>query len=273
MAAFDSAWLKWAWAMRHIQDFNAENDAWIKSVGSLTEHVSFDAATSELVLSFTGVTQPTALMSLHLADAMGAFRQSLDHAARAMVNRGSKPAENSYFVLRPKKSDFARGMKQQMPGVPAGSPDYKVVEDLHKTHIWGGKNANHTPLIIMRDLNNRDKHNAVTAVASLATKARIGATFSDCDKAGPFYPTTTGPFTDGDELARVPVTVTGPNPTMAPTGTIRATANIDGFDIQELINHVGATIRDLLAQLQPSAPAAVHQLGVAGLKPPAPGTP
>lgn len=265
MAAFDSAWVKWAWGLWHAQQMKAALDTW-QSGGTLTPVAVLDADRGEFVVSFTGITDPPTIASLHLADALGAFRQSVEHAARVMVDRAGNPDKNSHFVLRTDRTKFAKGMKDHMPGVTG--TDYQLMEDLHEGHIWTASIPEHTPLIITRDINNRDKHNAITAVASLPTTATMDGEFTDCTKAGPIRGIASGPFANGAEIARVPVSVTGPNPSFRPTGTIAATATIERFPIDDLVNLTSQVIAgDVLGELQTDPPASIYTLGVQGLRP------
>ncbi len=263
---FDSAWLKFGWAVQHGQRL-AKSYAGFTSRGPIfQEQVTFDAAASEFVLSVASVEPTPPTVSLALADALGCFRQSLDHVAAVMVKRGSDPKAKSYFAIVEHQKQFADEMSRKMSGV--GSDDWKIVEQLHE-HIWEASEPTHADLVVMRMLNNRDKHRALQVVSALPHSLELNSSYVDCTAAGPPKEAGSRELVAGRPLARIPVTVTGPNPSMKPEGTVHAKPSIDGFMVEDLINSVAQTIlRLVLNEVQPDPPDAIYLLGAGLERPP-----
>lgn len=155
-------------------------------------------------------------------------------------------------------------MLGNMPGVSGG--DRKVVEGLNG-HIWNAADPLKAAILRMQRLNNHDKHRTIRAVNTIPRSLGICGELQDCTNAGSFRVVGDKELVAGVEFVRIPVNMTGPNPTIRSSGRIQTIQSIDGIPVADLVNAVADTIQYLvLDKLQPNPPAEVYRLG-ADLKP------
>lgn len=261
---FDSAWLKFGWAIRHEQQLKEENDRFVRADLALQEKVTYDAGAGELVMAIASIEPLPATISLILADALGCFRQCLDHVAWTMVRRGSQPTKESYFVIVDHPNEFDNAMAKRMPGISPA--DHEVVKGLHE-HIWNAADPPGSEILKMRTLNNRDKHRHIQVVNVRPHRLKIYGELRDCTRAGPLRVVGDPELVSGQEFARIPVNKTGLNPNMRSTGRIETAPAVDGVPVVDLLNAVADSIHCLVLQrVQPEPPPEVYELG-ADLKP------
>ena len=133
---FESAWLKWAWAVAQAETMKSyvefwASDAHIKTAIELWK--SYDAKRHRIDV-FVGRVEPLPIQwGLLLGDIAHNFRSCLDHIAWALVERGGKPPTTLkprqrnaiYFPICGDRADFNGSLPSKLPGV--GRADIAIV--------------------------------------------------------------------------------------------------------------------------------------------------
>jgi hypothetical protein len=218
---FESAWLKWAWAVTNAkvladsiagfaQDFgNRELDYQLVTY--------YDAKRHCVVLVVAEATDPfPPLWGVLLGDAVHDFRCCLDHLAWALYKRGRTPKlpedkeRNIGFPIYSTRDRFNRRLDSTLPGVRRAD---RAIVRRYQPFTPGESRAERHALTVLQDLSNADKHRVIQPV--VAIPQRIDFTYTeatDCivRRIGPAgFGGKLGP---GAKLARFYVKKTGPNP-------------------------------------------------------------
>ena len=166
---FDSAWLKWGWAVVRAQAL--EKDIGI-SVRHFQARKPFVAKTKYepqrhcISLYLESVEQPPGRLGLHLGDVANNFRAALDQLAWALVTtRGKRPMvdrepERIYFPLAATRQAF-----NDHPVVSQflRSADRAIIRR-YQPYVRGKRNVWRHCLTLLAALNREDKHRTINPI-------------------------------------------------------------------------------------------------------------
>jgi hypothetical protein len=167
-----------------------------------------------------------------------------------MVKAGSQAGfKNVNFAIADHANSVRPTIDNKMPGI--SSVHRQIVEDVNTVCL--AQAVNH--LVKMQTLNNHSKHRTLQLAAKLPVNATVQAAFVDCIGAGHTKPVGGADLVAGTEIARFPITPTGPNPMMTTQGAVTVELTIDRMLVGALLNAVADTVRvGVLEKVQPSSP-------------------
>jgi hypothetical protein len=90
-APFDSAWLKWGWAVVHAQALHAEISSFFANVDPESLYATrteYDPKRHRIIQRIATVEPLPPTVGLRLGDTASNFRAALDHLMYAVVSRG-----------------------------------------------------------------------------------------------------------------------------------------------------------------------------------------
>ncbi|MEX2538218.1 MAG: hypothetical protein WD646_06165 [Actinomycetota bacterium] len=266
--AFDSAWLKWAWAVVAGQALAAD----VKLFASDSERdrrfkVRNDYHPRRHCIAVTVEALPEIPVrwGLRLGDIAHNFRSCLDHLAWALVHRGSRAGRLTapemrrvYFPVSKDRLAFNNEIVTMLPGVRRS--DITIVRK-HQPHTTGSRSALHSFTLLVA-MSNEDKHRAIKPIWVIPTGAtvsinaerdcvvtRIGRPFSD-------------PIQVGCELVNFYVRKTGPDPDIDVELDLMGQPSIDlRITVLEWLDKCTAATGRLLSEFAPP-PAEIDKLGV-----------
>src|SRR5665213_558109 len=137
---FDSAWIKWGWAVRHAQQLQREIVAFMEQLDpdALGISYEYDAKRHGFPVVITEIPQLPVTCSALLGDAVHNFRSALDHIAWAMVDRGRTPLHT-----------LSEGAKR---GIVFPLCDHKVARNSKDTSGWVKSHKRNLPGVCRADL-------------------------------------------------------------------------------------------------------------------------
>jgi hypothetical protein len=233
-AAFDSAWLKFGWAVTHADALSEEIALHAQSPEGATPFKTaryYDPKRHCIVLPIHSIVPFPIRWGLRLGDIVHGYRSALDHVAWAVVGRGSSPsltekkARRVQFPIAKRREEFNSSLRDRLPG--ASRADIAVIRR-YQPYKRGERNLSKHVFSILARLSNDDKHRAVQPVWAMPESATwaVGE-LSDCVLT---RTTTRGrrePLKVGTELVCVYVRRTGPNPEAEIYGEVAADVAID----------------------------------------------
>jgi hypothetical protein len=123
---FDSAWLKWGWAVKHGKALDRHITAWRDEHEGdrlFQTHAHYDAKRHCVIYLIDHIEPMPVEWGLMLGDTLNNLRSSLDHVAWAVVKRGKIPklpkgqAEKVYFPFTKSDRQFSDCLTTKLPGV------------------------------------------------------------------------------------------------------------------------------------------------------------
>jgi hypothetical protein len=217
---FDSAWLKWAWAVvnanvlgDNINAFAAQPN--LKMPVRLAHE--YDAKRHCIIVRVDEVANPfPPLWGLLLGDAVHNFRSSLDHLAWALYKRGRTPnlsrkkERDVQFPICTDRLGFNGSLKRRLPGVRR--TDIALVRG-SQPYMYGKRNLTRHVFLALRKLSNADKHRTIQPIIAVPENATytLGKP-EDCVFRRLAAPKARFKLEPGAELARLYVKKTGPEP-------------------------------------------------------------
>jgi hypothetical protein len=174
------------------------------------------AVGSDLVVTVKVREQPDSAWSLLISEIVHNLHTSLDHIAWAIACVGGVPPRGTSFPIYPSRESY-RGQWTRRSGYYAtrGMPiqAQAIIEDVQPYHR--GNHEGH-PLWVLRRLSNEDKHEAPHLVGSSLAVTEHELQVLKGTLQGATEPRFfTGPFKDGDVIARWPLPpVPGPDAKM-----------------------------------------------------------
>ena len=227
--SFDSAWLKFGWAVAHADALNNEIEAHAKSTKGQTPFKTrkyYDPQRHCIVLAIESIEPLPVRWGLLFGDVVYGFRSALDHVAWAVVARGTIPTlteqqeRNVLFPISRRREDFNSSLGRRLPG--ARRADVAVIRR-YQPYQRGKRNLSNHVLAILNGLSNDDKHRSVQPVWALPDSAvwSIGD-ISDCVLTRPSPRAPRETLKVGTELVRLYVRKTGPDPDIEMYGEISA---------------------------------------------------
>ena len=123
---FDSAWLKWGWAVRHAESLQTEIGRAAEDADRqplITTSSEYDSQRHSIILTVASIQPIPPTWGLRLGDVAHGFRNSLDHLAWALVQRGqthnlsAKQSRRVQFPIFMTRAEFNGSLKTNLPGV------------------------------------------------------------------------------------------------------------------------------------------------------------
>jgi hypothetical protein len=215
---FDSAWLKWGWAVKHGKALDADIKAWTTETEGqrlFTAATEYDPKRHCFVLRVNRVVPMPATWGLMLGDTLGNLRSCLDQTAWAVVRRGKTPnlperkANKVYFPLKRSDQAFTDCLPTNLPGVKLA--DSTLIRR-YQPYASGKRNLARHAFTPLAKLTSDDKHRTVQPVLMSPTGVRWEVLeIKDCTITRvPGRPAQ--PLEVGAEIHRIYVKKSGPNP-------------------------------------------------------------
>lgn len=227
---FDSAWLKWAWAVSHTVALENEI-ALLYPDGQppLTTKTEYHPKRHAFAVVVETIPLLPPDWGLRLGDIAFNYRSALDHLAWAVVSQGKKPPailgeKKSRGIVFPVSDDnraFNARVPDCLPGVKR--TDIAVVRRF-QPYSRGQRRVPLHPLSILARLNNHDKHRQIQPVLALPMVGDFKLAQSrDCD-FGKARRSRREALDVGAEVGIIPVRKTGAQPELEVE--VRLTAQI-----------------------------------------------
>ncbi|HSZ06554.1 MAG TPA: hypothetical protein VK778_15305 [Solirubrobacteraceae bacterium] len=219
---FDSAWHKWAQAMRHSEALEAE----IKTMRrdgrpqpGFASRAKYEAHRHGFGVYVERIAETPPRQLLLLGDAANNFRAALDHLAWAVVCRGHTPPDKLtkdeqravYFpIVGTTWRQFDGELPSKLPGVRRA--DVAKIR-AHQPYKKGARARPRHYLTLMKEINDGDKHRTIQPIWVQPVKAWVEVT----DQRDCVVPTRTNrlrpnPLKVGAEITFLHARKTGPNP-------------------------------------------------------------
>jgi hypothetical protein len=234
---FDSAWLKWAWAVTHADALEADIASFDPNQPPfVTARAEYQAHRHGFSVIIETLPELPAIWSLRLGDIASCYRCALDHLAWAIVSRGNSPPvmlskkkqRGVHFPIAPGNDEFngmvsARSrLRKIKPGTPKkkATPNYLpgakradiALVRRYQPYNRGPTRARRQCLSVLSRINNDDKHRSVTPVLLLPSQARL--VYSDERDCVVTMQKRTRrvPIDVGTEIGKIYARKTGPHP-------------------------------------------------------------
>ncbi len=273
---FDSAWLKWAQAIRHAEALESEIEA-TRSDGDpqpgFASSARYEAHRHGFGVFIDRIAPTPPGQLLLLGDTANNFRAALDHLAWAIVCRGRTPAETLtnkqqrgvYFPIANERRQFAGELPAKLPG--ARRSDIAHVRR-HQPYHFGERSRPRHYLNLMKTINDGDKHRTVQPIWVQPIEAAVEITDQrDCVIPGRMHRMRPHPLKVGAEITFLPARKTGPNPEADVRSAIRAEPCIEhSVSVETWIGHAIRGLAALLGAFS-APPSAINDLFGRGLEP------
>jgi hypothetical protein len=278
---FDSAWLKFGWAIVHADALNEEIAAHALSSEGRTPFKTaryYDPKRHCIVLPIYSIEPFPIRWGLRLGDVVHGYRSALDHVAWAVVKRGrakltEKQERNVLFPIAKRREDFNSSLALRLPG--ASRADIAAIRR-YQPYQRGQRNLSKHVLSILASLSNDDKHRTVQPVWALPERATwaVGEQ-RDCILSRSTTRARRETLKVGTELVAIYVRKTGPNPEVEVYGEVAADVAINDQTwlrnwldettrfINQLLREFATPPEDLFERIgisQPDLPALRHPL-------------
>lgn len=224
---FDSAWLKWGWAVREAELLEHDLAQFVNHKDFQRLHAvrcDYDAKRHGFILTLDYVPPPPPWFGLRLSAVAHNYRSALDNLAWAVVSRGRTPPPtlNSRqrravaFPISESREDFdnsftgTRKRPARLPGVRRA--DAAILRRAQPYHYAARTRPFHS-LVILAKLNNLDKHRTLQPVYFLPERFAWEAVETrDCELRESLMRGRRRILEIGAELGRLPARKTGPQP-------------------------------------------------------------
>jgi len=239
---FESAWLKWAWAVVESNALQADIDAFGldfkgKEFGRVRADYQPNHHRFAISLVSTNAVFPQR-WGLRLGNIVHNYRSCLDHIAWTLVERGHTPPtklsesqrKGVYFPIALTRDEFngaIQGKRPKLPGVRRA--DIAVVRR-HQPYKRGKRASHWHALSVLDRLSRHDKHRTIQPVAGYPFDGLVEITHvRNC------VPTRQGKnrprdkLDIGAEFAWIYVRKTGANPAMRVKAHIRVKPIVDEY--------------------------------------------
>jgi len=253
---FDSAWLKWGWAVVHAQALDAELRAYAEDPDSgqpYEARTEYDPKRHCVILRLVSVEPLPVKWGLRVGDVANNFRSCLDHIAWTVVHRGKlaerltkRQERNIYFPIASTKDEFDAGLLK-LPGIRVAD---RAVVRRYQPYVRGKTNLPLHCLTPLDSLTRDDKHRTISPLWAFPESGRLEyGEPHDCTIT--WIPTRAqGVILEpGAELHRIYVRKTGPNPDvymevhLTAQPTINRRTTLTNW-MQTIMNHTGAMLRE-----------------------------
>ncbi|HVS85099.1 MAG TPA: hypothetical protein VHD91_05675 [Gaiellaceae bacterium] len=268
---FDSAWMKFGWAIRHCTTLENEVNTWRLNANEQTPFTTtrrYDAKRHGVIYTIDTFTPLPPEWGLYLGDAVHNLRSCLDHIAWACVRRGRTPnltpwqEKGVYFPIADTPEEWGNALKgpKDRKGNRVGRPMLPGVRlaDLAKIrvvqpYIHGKRDGRKHAFTALQRLSNDDKHREIQPLLSVPS----GMTFdglTETDFKFRCIPRQARriPLDVGVEVGWFYGRKLGPNPDVQVNGEMTVEPALQGgrFLLQDWMQKTAVTIRALLWSFQ-----------------------
>jgi hypothetical protein len=224
---FDSAWLKWGWAVHEAILLERDLAQFIQHTDFQGLHAvrcEYDPKRHGFILTLDHVPPPPPWFGLRLSAVAHNYRSALDNLAWALVSRGSTPPETLRsrqrraiaFPLCESREDFnnsltsTRKKSARLPGIRRA--DAAIIRRA-QPYRYADRNRPFHSLVILQKLNNFDKHRTLQPVYFLPDYfAWEPVEIRDCEVIETIVRARRRILEIGAELGRLPARKIGPEP-------------------------------------------------------------
>jgi hypothetical protein len=265
---FDSAWLKWGWAVVHAQALDQEIAANVSDFQARKPFVArtkYDPQRHCVSLYVESVEPPPVRLGLRLGDVANNFRASLDQLAWALVSTrgrrpmGSKEPERIYFPVQASRDAFnAHFVVSQF----LKRAD-KAILGRYQPYVRGKRNLPLHCLTPLTALNREDKHRTISPIWMVPQSGKLyygdprDCTISRVPGTAPGVV-----LEAGAEIQRIFVRKTGPNPNLHMEAELSVSPTVDRrIAVVEWLTKTTAHICDLLREFA-EPPEEIVTLGI-----------
>ncbi len=218
---FESAWLKWAWAVVNANVL-ADNVNALANQPNLSTPIAmrqdYDAKCHCIILSVVDFQSPFPdnLWGLILGDVVQNFRSALDHVAWALVKLGraknltDRQERQIYFPITSSPAAFRNAVPLRLPGVRRA--DLAKIRAC-QPYLKGKRNLSRHVVWVVGELSRLDKHRTIQPIYAIPDRAGydIGEQ-TDCIYRRMRRRSARRVLKPGTELTRLYVKRTGPEP-------------------------------------------------------------
>lgn len=276
---FESAWLKWAWAIFHAQTLERDIAAWIEKDPDpiRTVRAEYQPKSHGFAVIVEDIDPIPVQWRLLLGDIASNHRAALDHLAWALVSRGRTPPDTGkltpkqekavYFPICESRQAFNAEIclpsgksRPKLPGIRRA--DSAIVRHAQPYHR-GTRNRPMDPFVMLTGINNGDKHRTIQPLWAYPSKIDIEVThMRDCVLRGTEIWKRRGNPLDKDvEIAFLPGRKLGANPELEMKLHVTTTPTIGNrVGVREWHAKTGIGIFKLLREFS-QQPASIHELG------------
>jgi hypothetical protein len=173
---FDSAWLKWGWAVAHAQALERDISAYTLDTKvdlPYTTRTEYDAKRHAVLLRVETIDPLPIRWGLRIGDVANNFRAALDHLAWALVQRGRNAGKltqaqkrNIYFPIAFSRTDFNSALGK-LPGIRRAD---RAIIRRYQPYLRGKSNVWRHCLTPLPRLTADDKHKEIRPVWSVPLK-------------------------------------------------------------------------------------------------------
>lgn len=266
---FDSAWLKWGWAVRHAQALEADLNAYADNPEPkdlYTSRTEYDAKRHCVILRLDTVKPLPPRWGLRLGDVANNFKASLDHLAWVLVHRGSvtlttKEKRKVYFPISPSNADFNGRMNSgSLRGIRRAD---RAILRRYQPYARGKRGIVRHCLTPLSRIANDDKHREVRPLWGAPTGGRLEyRNPTDCEITRVPVVAPRVVLQVGAELQRIYVRKTGPNPDIYMEAHLAAKPLLNKHVwLHEWCQTTTGHVHRLLSEFA-SPPAEIEELGL-----------
>lgn len=277
---FDSAWLKWAQAVKHAHALEDDIDAFSEHHEPLLRsRTEYQAKRHGFAVIVEEVGPTPIRWQLVLGDVANNYRAALDHLAWALVSRGRTPPgsgkltsgqENAvYFPISEDRHQFNAQIRRpanlktrlNLPGIRRA--DAAKVRRRQPYHHSARRRSMHA-LVLLAGVNSGDKHRTVQPIWAQPTRVDLEVTDArDCEVPRLGFRRNRNPLEVGVELAYIGVRRTGANPQLEVKVAVTAEPSIGNrISFKEWGTRAGAFISGLLIEFSDPSQELVEATGV-----------
>jgi hypothetical protein len=273
---FDSAWLKWAQAVRHAEALETEIETTRKNgqpQPGFASRAKYEPKRHGFGVFIERVAPTPPGQRLLLGDAANNFRASLDHLAWALVCRGDTPPDvltkaqrkAVYFPISADRKQFNGELKVKLPGVRRA--DISKIRP-HQPYNKGPRVRPRHYLVLLKEINDGDKHRTIQPIWIQPVRARIEIMDQrDCAVPKRRKLLRPNPLKVGAEVTFLHARKTGPNPEIDVESSVLAEPCVERMvSVETWLDITKKSLTILLAQFS-HPPDAVDDLFGRGPEP------
>jgi hypothetical protein len=267
---FDSAWLKWGWAVVHAQALEGDITVSVRDFQARNPFVArtkYEPKRHCVSLYIEGIEPPPSRLGLRLGDVANNFRACLDQLAWALVMRGTTPLPERewgaiYFPIAAARTDFNANFtgKGKLRGLRVAD---RAVIRRYQPYVRGKRNLPLHCLTPLPVLNREDKHRTVNPIWMVPQGGKLYyGEPRDCTISRAPTKARGVVLQAGAEIQRIFVRKTGPNPYLHMEAELAVSPTVDGrIAVVEWLTQTTAHIRDLLRSFA-EPPQEIQTLGI-----------
>jgi hypothetical protein len=277
---FDSAWLKWAWAVVHAQALERDIAAWIKKDPDPIRafRTEYQPKRHGFAVIVEAIDSVPVRWQLLLGDVANDYRASLDHLAWALVCRGRTPPGSGKLTPKQEKAvyfpickdrrtfnaeirlPFNSKTRPRMPGIRRADA---ALARRAQPYQRGPSSRPMDPFVILADINTGDKHRTIQPLWAYPSRIDIEVThMRNCVLRGTEVWKRRGDaLNDGMEIAFLPARRLGADPELEMNLHVATSPTIGNrISVREWHAKTGIGIFKLLREFS-AQPGSIHELG------------